>query len=152
MLTGPMTARRSNATNAYDLMSDIRKYITEEPKRIWMADWITEGHSEIKATFGVKGPACGTVGCIAGNTVVLTGADTGRDICTAALDTLSGNNHKLRDRLHYNVFLDVEVGARYGSKRYAQIVSKRIRDFQKEHEDELRAVRIEPGPKNGRRG
>lgn len=36
MLTGPMTKRRSNAKTAYGLMSDIKQYILEEPKRIWM--------------------------------------------------------------------------------------------------------------------
>lgn len=138
MLTGPMTARRSDAENAYDLMSDIREYVLEEPKRVWMGDWLIKGHDKIKLYFDVKGPACGTVGCIAGNASVLAEIPW-----TNADHVLSGGNEALRRAL-VSMFYDTDVDARYGTKKYAQIVAKRIREFQKEHKDDLRAVQIQP--------
>lgn len=59
MLTGPMTARRSNAKTAYGLMSDIHAYILEEPKRVCMGYWIVRGHEVIVDIFDVEGPAEG---------------------------------------------------------------------------------------------
>lgn len=144
MLTGPMTARRSNAKDAYNLMSDISAYILEEPKRVFMGEWLVKLQGEY--FHGKKGPACGTVGCIAGNASVLT---DGRIPWSDADFKLGGDNEKLRSSL-VALFFDTEVDAPYGTKKYARIIAKRIAEFQKEHEDELRAVRI--GPKNGRRG
>jgi len=61
-LYGPTTKRRSNAKTAYGLMSDIRAYILEEPKRINMSDWIETDMKYIKEEHGVDGPVCGTLG------------------------------------------------------------------------------------------
>lgn len=48
----------SDATNAYDLLTDIRRLIREEPKRYDQHTWIEH---PLKG-----GPSCGTVGCVAG--------------------------------------------------------------------------------------
>lgn len=142
MLTGTMTNRRSNAKTAYGLMSDIKAYILEEPKRVWMGDWVIEDMDEIKTDFGVEGPACGTVGCIAGNVKILTG-NLGKMISTQrlAMDVLGGGSNDLEDDL-YDLFHETHVDAKYGTKKYARIVAKRIEEFQAEHEQELRAVGI----------
>lgn len=107
MLTGPMTARRSNAKTAYGLMSDIVAYILEEPKRLWMGDWMIRDMDYIKQDLEMD------------------------------LDDL---------------FMSTGVDAKYGTKKYARIVAKRIEKFQREHREALRAVKIKkPGPKgNGR--
>lgn len=109
MLTGKMTRRRSNARNAYDLMTDIKEYILEEPKRVYMPKWIITSE-EIEDLLAVEGPACGTVGCIAGNTVVLTGDRGGRSTAGLALDILGGSNFNLQTELNY-LFLDTDVDA-----------------------------------------
>lgn len=147
MLTGPMTNRRSNATNAYDLMSDVKDYILEEPKRIWMDDWVIEGADRIKDRLGITGPECGTVGCIAGNVRVLTGnLDKACSTLNLALGILSDGNDGLADNLYY-LFHSTDVDAKYGTKRYARIVAKRIDEFQRKHEVDLRAVIVEPATK-----
>jgi hypothetical protein len=143
MLTGPFNARRSNAKTAYELMSDIAAYVMEEPKRLWMGDWIIEGEAEIEDFFDTQGPACGTVGCIAGNAVVLTGqTQNGRSTATTATEILAGDNHRLGTSVQC-LFLNTEVEAKYGSEKYAQIVVERIKRFQEKYETELRGVKIE---------
>lgn len=137
MLTGPMTNRRSSAKTAYDLMSDIREYMIEEPKRVWMGDWLITGKGEIQRQFGMKGPVCGTVGCIAGNASVLAGISW-----SDADHVLSGGNEHLRRAL-VSMFYDTDVDANYGTKKYARIVAKRIEEFQRKYKAELRAVEIE---------
>jgi hypothetical protein len=57
----------SVATNAYELLGDVAEAILREPKRFDFGNWL----EHIPAEHG--GPACGTVGCIAGWAVVLTG-------------------------------------------------------------------------------
>jgi len=142
MLTGPFNARRSNAKTAYGLMSDIAAYVLEEPKRLWMGDWIIEGDQQIEDIFETQGPACGTVGCIAGNAVVLTGQMGRRQATvTTATEILAGSDYALSDSL-YNLFLGTDVEAEYGTEKYAQIVVERIEEFQKKHETALRNVRI----------
>lgn len=143
-LTGKVTNRRSNATNAYDLMSDVKEYILEEPKRVWMDEWIVEGAEQIKGLLGVTGPECGTVGCIAGNVRVLTGnIDRRCSTLNLALGILSDGKEILVDDL-YDLFHDTIVDAKYGTKRYARIVAERINKFQREHEADLRAVAVQP--------
>lgn len=142
MLIGPAIERRSNAKNAYDLMTDIKEYILEEPKRVWMGGWIIKGHANIEDMFEVKGPACGTVGCIAGNAVLLTGTNTNHGIAGPALRILGGPNYELQHSLEFDLFLNTGVDANYGTMRYARIVAKRIEKFQKQHETELRAVKV----------
>lgn len=136
-----MTKRRSNAKTAYGLMSDIRAYILEEPKRVYMGEWIIKGHQNIEDKLDVQGPACGTVGCIAGNAVLLANAGTGGDIATRALDLLSGNNFDLEDVLD-RLFHATYVDADYGTEKYAQIVAKRIASFQEKYKAELQRVRL----------
>lgn len=135
MLTGSFKERRSDATNSYDLMTDIAAYILEEPKRVYMGDWLMEG-DEIRRRLGDEGPVCGTVGCIAGNAGVLT---DGRASWTVCEDVLSGGDRQLRRAL-LNLFYDTEVKASYGTEEYARIVAKRIENFQVRYEADLRAV------------
>lgn len=141
MLIGAVTNRRSNAKTAYGLMSDIAEYILEEPKRVFMGNWIIKGRHEIEDALETKGPACGTVGCIAGNALVLRGRSESRNVQRAALELLSGVDFDLGDSL-YSLFLGTHVEANYGTKKYARIVATRIKEFQKKHGIALRAVTI----------
>lgn len=138
MLTGRMTNRRSNAKNAYDLMSDIKDYILEEPKRVYMGDWLMKGKEAIEHYFETAAPACGTVGCIAGNASVLTDNTIP---WSHADELLSGDSEQLRRALN-SLFYDTDVDANYGTKKYARIVAGRITQFQKQHKEALRAVKI----------
>lgn len=55
---------RSKATTGLALMRDVRKAILAEPKRANM-------RVAVQSRLDAEGPACGTVGCIAGWTVLL---------------------------------------------------------------------------------
>lgn len=64
----------SEAANAYDLLSDVIRVVEEEPRRLYMNQWLIIGVrmdsvGEIwldGSRDTMKPPACGTVGCIAG--------------------------------------------------------------------------------------
>lgn len=140
MLTGPMINRRSNAKTAYGLMTDIRAYILEEPKRIFMGEWIIKGAQKIEETLETKGPICGTVGCIAGNATLLAGRGD-RSIFASALDLLSGDDDELGEHLS-SLFYGTAVDAEYGTKKYARIVAQRITKFQQKHKAALQRVKI----------
>lgn len=137
MLTGPMTKRRSDATTAYDLLTDIRAYILEEPKRIFMGDWILK-RNEVKRRLDSEAPVCGTVGCIAGNADVLT---DGKVRWSHAERILSGDVPDLM-RAFSGLFYNTDVPANYGTIEYARIVAGRITTFQKQHKAKLRQVVI----------
>lgn len=137
-LTGPMKRRRSNAKTAYDLMTDIRAYILEEPKRIYMADWIIQGKDRIELQLATEAPICGTVGCIAGNATVLT---DGKIDWSRAEQALS-NGDAILEGGFAKLFYDTKVPAEYGTKKYARIVAGRITDFQKKYKAKLQRAAI----------
>lgn len=65
----------STATNAYDLLQDVKRDILLEPRRIWMDSWNILPHSgkdDLPAGYDkpnhkiTRFPACGTIGCISG--------------------------------------------------------------------------------------
>lgn len=54
----------SHATNSYDLLTDVIAAIREEPKRIYMDEYVRSAQAiELDE---MEAPACGTQGCIAG--------------------------------------------------------------------------------------
>jgi hypothetical protein len=58
-----------------------------------MGDWLIRGKWQIREAFNTAAPACGTVGCIAGNAVVLTGqVKSWRLVAALALETLGGGD------------------------------------------------------------
>ena len=75
----------SNATTAWDLLKDVKRAITEEPKRASMRVY----RQEILPNKG--GPACGTVGCFAGWVSLLAG--------TPDRDPFSVDDHNARSIL-----------------------------------------------------
>ena len=59
---------KSDATNAYDLLTDVCKVIDAEPKRINMGFVCIRG-AALQRTYGcihLEIPSCNTIGCIAG--------------------------------------------------------------------------------------
>lgn len=77
---------KSKATNAYDLLSDVRKAILNEPLRYNQASWLTVAPSAAAARRNDM-PTCGTVGCVAGWVVALT-SDRARLAKLAASDNV----------------------------------------------------------------
>ena len=131
----------SNATNAYDLLTDVAKLVLDEPRRLKMDDWITpvewlpEKH---------KAPACGTVGCIAGWVSTLTPTQTYKSALggTYAEEPVDQGCRVLGVEDAYDLFtrrslvLDGERNG--GTLKHARNVVKAIKAFQKGHEKRLR--------------
>lgn len=60
----------SDATNGYDLLTDVAQCILDEPRRFYMPDWVVERH-DIQHLPDSNLPACGTAACIGGWTALL---------------------------------------------------------------------------------
>jgi hypothetical protein len=165
-LIGPKKARRSNAKTAYDLLTDCTRYMLEEPLRVNMIDWSWRGKKRIlsmitelnirmegkRHRIPLLAPVCNTVGCIAGTGLILKGKRP-RNECDAALTMFSGepvtysgysSDHGLShfQKALKNLFCNTDVAATYGTMKYAKIVVKRIRKFQKTYQDDLLAVSV----------
>jgi hypothetical protein len=61
------TMPKLKATNAYDLLTQVRELILEEPLRYNQEVWLKKKGVDYRHQF----PACGTVGCVAGWVVAL---------------------------------------------------------------------------------
>jgi hypothetical protein len=156
---------RSNATNAYDLLSDVAKVMLAEPKRVNMARWIErvtpsraarEGEEWEKDIIPSGAPDCGTVGCIAGwILLLLKRVEPGISIAYQATDLLGGTyatqlchppptpTSNDPEHLPYtrHLFLG-SVSGRPGTRAYARRVVKRIHTFQQIHKVALKAKRL----------
>lgn len=136
----------STAKNSYTLLDDVKKVVLEEPRRVWMDNWKANIDYVCKMTGAKKGPACGTIGCISGWVTFLKpdanqSAMSGENVLVP--NDGSDERRNLRDVLHTDLFYDTEVDAKYGTKKYATIVAKRITAFQKKWATELKAVTID---------
>ena len=161
----------SNAKTAYGLLNDVKAVILEEPKRVYMGDWAIEGKSDVEYFCSthmqtregrtVNGPACNTIGCISGWVTFLkpekrVHASCGENIVApraegygsddAGRDLVNGSYSDdpifpLRTAV-YDLFMNTNVKAPYGTKKYAQIVARRIESFQKKWAKELKKVKV----------
>lgn len=124
------------------LLEKIREHILDEPKRMNMGCWITQGE-DLK-------PACKTVGCIAGWAVALSIPKTRRtfakDLPVSSVDIERMAEELLR-LPHYHtdeLFLPLHWPERFthrlnkyapGSQKYAAVVSARIKAYEKKYAD-----------------
>lgn len=145
---------KSKATNAYELLDEIQALILEEPKRVWMDDWVIKGKHKIETTLAysnaeVTAPACNTVGCIAGWMVSLRHPrQFPSEYAEAALMLLGTSiNYEADDELAYNA-LNLFYGqppypfptAPYGTKAYARAVVNNIKRFKRKWKTRLKAT------------
>jgi hypothetical protein len=145
---------QSKATNAYDLLGDVITAIKEEPKRVYMEDWIKRGRQlnlMLKAEGLEKedGPACGTVGCIAGWTTLLAArkprASSVHGVAQRLLGAIDEYGSIRNYALYvatYTLFTTNFPDAKYGTEKYAQHVIRNIREFRKAWQKELLATPI----------
>jgi hypothetical protein len=120
----------SKATNAYELLDDIKALALEEPKRISMDTWRSS-----EGRLGV--PPCGTVGCIGGWVEALVKQ------FAPARHTLG-----LDDTQTKQLFFDdnlCNLGLIEGqTARHARRIVTHINRFQKQHEAQLKAHQVTP--------
>lgn len=145
---------RSNATNAYELLNDVCRVVLEEPKRAYMTTYISAFQDPSTAKIG--GPACGTVGCIAGWVGILKrprGAQNGDDVrgydesgCRNTMDERAEGLLGLSTDDLFTSDLYDTAGATteytYGTRDYARAVVRKIRAFQKQHRAQLLAKAV----------
>jgi len=126
---------KSKAKNAYDLLSEVRALILEEPKRYDQNCWIDRRPGQDRP-FCHKSPPCDTVGCIAGWIVTLKGPKQWNDDDTRAIaNTIIGV-----DTGHF--FDGTSVLGTPQTVVHARAGSARIRKFQREHKAALKAKAV----------
>lgn len=133
----------TTATNAYELLDDIKATILAEPRRMRMADFFTN-----PAWLSAESvPACGTIGCIAGHVLYKTHNSTldrwyGRtpgEVAARILGFHSSYDVAIQE-LFYNGALVSDVCQ--GTPEHAAAVARLITAFQEKHEARLRATSV----------
>jgi len=136
---------RSDATNVYDLLQDVKQAILEEPRRVDMnfvayvddrtRQWTNPrtGRKEV-----MPAPSCGTVGCFAGWTMLLAGMTPGqagskwtggaKDILGPLNYKFTGSDGALCDVFNWGAG-DGILSMKPGTRAYARAVCKRIDRF-----------------------
>jgi len=139
----------SAAINAYELIDDVCRAILQEPRRLnmnyWMALEIETGADP--TYFAPSGlPACGTVACVAGWTVLMHPQNRVNpqdwNVAKTAKYILAGEHPTMWSALS-NLFQLSGIGFDPGTIAYAEIVVGELRAFQTEYAEQLRNRRIE---------
>lgn len=130
----------SKAKNAFDLLSDVCKVITEEPKRfnqhVFLYTKSARGDKTICAPKGL--PLCGTVGCVAGWIATLKGKRPRYSDTPRVARTILG----LTDNQSSHLFWYAAAGDKVQTRDHTKAGVKHIRAFQQEHEMQLKAKRV----------
>lgn len=170
----PIPRIRTKTITAADLLRRIRDIVLEEPKRLDMDRWVTMFRGSTLGAIDDRrvdkhGPACGTVGCIAGWGAVLlrqAGANVSdlRDWAGGCQmrRALGLWDYSNREGLHTDLFVynpspefnekdrrdrrgRAILGGRPGTKAHARAVARRINIFLKAHpEMETRIIQVRP--------
>ncbi len=157
---------RSEATNAYELLADVRKAILAEPRRYDQGTYKASVARIRQAKEENKAPACGTMACVAGWCVALKTPGmfkrlAGGQIEKRAARLLAGpastDPYAYADSLYDRVmdlfdgggieeFLLETEGHRHvpniGTRAYARLGARRIKKFMQDNEIELKAVKV----------
>lgn len=147
---------KSNATNAYDLLSDVINVILEESQRLNMGYWLLDDAAlTSRGDFlHTNQPACRTVACVGGWTIVLAkGKEHANliEISREALELLSGTPYPFDSDLAGDLYkLFQTFPENYpsidaltpGTPAYAEHIADKIRAIQAKWETELKAKAI----------
>lgn len=127
---------KSRAKTAYGLLSEIRALILAEPKRYDQTTFIARENDAWSFVLGLKMPACGTVGCVAGWVATLKGPRdfSYEDASMIAEDILGVPCHDL--------FNGGAVKQRPQTAAHAKAGAHHIAKFQKEHRAQLLAKKV----------
>lgn len=121
---------KSKAKTAYGLLSEISALILAEPKRYNQDTWrYSQSPSD-------GGPACGTVGCIAGWVATLKPKKY-MGVWSNADEVLG-----LNDQQSGELFIAADVKGNFQTARHARSGAAHIRRFQKQYASQLRRTRV----------
>lgn len=133
---------RSHATNAYDLLNEVRTLILDEPKRYNQTIYLRRRQKP-----GQKGfPGCGTIGCVAGWVYTLKSRkrkSTDTDGVADEAAKILGISYDQRSL--FSGEAANEAAGRHTkpqTRDHAKGGAAHIKAFQDEHEDQLRAKKL----------
>jgi hypothetical protein len=132
---------RTKATNAYDLLKEVRDLILEDPRRYNQRTTLNHYPPGVQWTEGprrqpILAPPCGTVGCRAGWVVELTRSRT-QYVVRGAQDILG-----LTDAQAETFFAAAAAAGWAGTPEHARSGAYGITAFLKKHAKQLKAKRI----------
>lgn len=142
-ITKPMTA--------WEFYTYLIKVMKAEPARVKQDLWMAQGKNvacAIKNDEHAAAPACGTVGCTAGWGTFLLGYDKFPGEYKAA--DLMGLGMLLQDSYSNALFEPngyndvIPIGVPSGTRQYMRYVVKGIREFMKEHREQLKRTLVFP--------
>ena len=129
---------KSKAKTAYDLLSEVRALILEEPLRYNQSVWLLkQGRDD-----GITYPSCGTIGCVAGWVATLThpkDAAVNKNIDDLASDVLGLHGGQDDELFGYE-----KVKGRSQTVEHARHGAKHIAKFQKKYCTQLLAKSLGP--------
>jgi hypothetical protein len=122
----------SKATNAYELLDEIKALALEEPKRMNMGLWrVEDGDEWTIAAFEIDLPSCGTVGCIGGWAEVLAGSSDALGLTWCQSEELFSGDALIAE--------SIRIGQ---TVEHAQHVADHITAFQQKYEAQLKAKAV----------
>lgn len=139
---------RSKAKTAWGLVQDVKRVMLEEPKRVWMKDYIVERNPALWP----NAPACGTVGCFAGWCSILSGGKRNifrtyshalellGDCDYDTVQTTDDDGYAYKDHVFSAFGPDLE--GEPGTATFARSVVRRIERFQRINEKVLKAKKV----------
>lgn len=143
---------RFKGGSALDLLGAIAVIILEEPRRYSQGDWILDPNYLEEHWIGTvdeRIPECGTIGCVAGWTVVMTQSTipTNTTVIEEMAKQLLGLDGRQARSLFSGAALENyidpgEVLPDFGTREYAELGARHIRDFMAEHEAQLKAYTV----------
>jgi len=133
----------SKATNAYELLDEIRELIIEEPLRYNQASWLSIGEDAHRIYEVV--PSCGTVGCVAGWVVALRGYVGASSVYKSAMYHLGIDYEKADILFHGDAAGCVdEIGGGVDSQtpEHARLGALHISQFMEQNKEKLLAHKL----------
>lgn len=128
----------SSATNAYDLLEDVKEVIKVDPLRYDQTTWRTVDYGEARKKYR-DFPACGTVGCVAGWVVTLT---RGTDMPFAEIMSTARKILGLDISEALELFSADAAGSLPQTKAHTDGGIRHITRFQKKYKDKLKRKKI----------
>ncbi len=153
---------KSKATNSYELLDDVCRAIEEEPKRFSWGDWVEDADRKDPELR----PACNTLACVAGWMTLLTGhvTDRGFHVESLAMRMIPPSIRGVADDLFMGrygkeprcVVYERDEANDYVTRErtltrlpdetqeeYAAMGIASIREFMADHEEPLKAWKLE---------
>lgn len=124
---------KSTATNAYELLDEIKALALEEPKRIDMNNWRLSDGDVFPALTRRGYPACGTVGCIGGWVEVLSGCRPN------GAEGILGLSSAQSNELFWDPALITHGKSHGQTAKHARLTVQHIARFQAKYESQLKA-------------